>query len=51
MASDRIVVTDPFSGLSFDVATYLQYRQVQFEVSAAWGVKGIKPAHAAILLG
>jgi hypothetical protein len=50
-AVDRTILTDPQSGLSFEVATYLQYRQVQFEVSAAWGVKGIKPAHGAKLLG
>lgn len=50
-AADRIVITDPVSGLSFEIAKYLQYRQVQYEVSAAWGVKGIKNAHAALLLG
>lgn len=51
MATDRTVVTDPISGLTFEVAEYLQYRQVQYEVSAAWGVSMIKPEHAAILLG
>jgi hypothetical protein len=51
MADDRTIITDDRSGLSFEVATYLQYRQVQYEISAAWGVKGIKPAHTAILLG
>ena len=51
LAADRIVVTDPRSGISFEVAMYPQYRQMQYEVSAAWGVKGIKTAHSAILLG
>lgn len=50
-AVDRIVVSDPRSGIAFEVAMYAQYRQMQYEVSAAWGVKGIKPAHSALLLG
>lgn len=51
MAVDRMVITDPRSGISFEVAMYAQYRQMQYEVSACWGVKGIKNAHAAVLLG
>lgn len=51
MAVDRQMITDPRSGISFEVAMYAQYRQMQYEVSAVWGVKGIKSAHTAILLG
>lgn len=51
MAVDRMTVTDPRSGVSFEIAMYAQYRQMQYEISAAWGVKGIKPAHTALLLG
>lgn len=50
-AVDRMTVTDPRSGISFEVAMYPQYRQMQYEVSAAWGAKCIKRAHAAVLLG
>lgn len=50
-AKDRITITDPRSGISFEVALYAQYRQMQYEISAAWGVKGIKSAHTVQLLG
>lgn len=51
LAVDRVVITDPRSGISFEVALYPQYRQMQYEISAVWGVKMIKPEHACILLG
>lgn len=51
VAMDRTSITDPRSGLSFEVAMYPQYRQMQWEVSCAWGVKVVKPAHCAVLLG
>lgn len=50
-ARDRTLVTDPRSGITFEVAMYPQYRQMQYEISAAWGVQAIKPEHMALLLG
>lgn len=51
LAVDRTSITDPRSGLSFEVAMYPQYRQMQFEISCAWGVKVVKTEHVAMLLG
>lgn len=51
LAVDRMTVTDPRSGISFEVAMYPQYRQMQYELSAVWGVKNVKPSHTALLLG
>ena len=50
-AEDVTFLTDPLTGLVFEVRVYRQYRQVKFEVGMTWGAKVIKPNHVAILAG
>lgn len=50
-ADDVTTITDPVTGLSFQVAVYRQYRRVKFEIGAAWGVAAPNGKHAGILLG
>lgn len=50
-AVDRQIITDPRSGLAFEVAMYAQYRQMQYELSLAWGVGVTKADAIALLLG
>ncbi|MCP4700144.1 MAG: P22 coat - protein 5 family protein [Gammaproteobacteria bacterium] len=50
-AVDRTTIVDERSGLAYEVAMYQQFRQVQYIIAAAWGVKVVKPEHFAVLLG
>ena len=50
-AIDSTMITDPRTGVSFEVALYPQFLQNVLHVRLAWGTKLIKPDHTAILLG
>jgi hypothetical protein len=50
-ADDITTVTDPISGLSFELAVYRQFLQTVVHVRLAWGCKAIKPEHISILHG
>lgn len=51
MATDRQVITDPRTGLSFELAQYPGYRMNVYHLLVSWGQSVIKPEHMAIIVG
>jgi hypothetical protein len=51
MRIDEYILTDPRSGLSFEVSVWPGQRMVKYEVSAAWGVKNTKSEHTVGIFG
>lgn len=51
MATDRLTIVDPFSGLPFEISVYPQYRQTFIEVACVWGVKAWKPEFISTIMG
>lgn len=50
-AVDSMLVTDPVSGITFDVRRYAGYGMDQLTIGLAWGVVAWKPEHIALMLG
>lgn len=51
LAVDSYLLTDPRSGVTFDVRVYQGYKKVRYEVGLAWGFKALVDRHIAILQG
>ena len=50
-ASDRQVITDPQTGISFELTMWPGQRMVKYEVAIAYGMTVIKPEHLAVIIG
>jgi hypothetical protein len=50
-ATDRQLLTDPISGITFEAALYPQFLQNVVHIRVAWGWKAIKQEHIAVLFG
>lgn len=51
LAVDRMLITDPRSGMTYELCVYLGYKKVRYELGLAWGVKATKPRHIMLLKG
>lgn len=48
--TDATLVTDPISGLTFEISEYKGYKKVFYEVALAWGVDAVNPEHIGVLI-
>lgn len=51
MADDVMSITDPISGITYEIAVYRQFMQLVYHVRLAWGAQAVKSNHIATLLG
>jgi hypothetical protein len=51
IATSREVMTDPRTGISFEIVCWPGMDMNTYHVRASWGVKVLKPEHVALLLG
>lgn len=51
LCTDRQVITDPRTGLSFELTAWPGQRMVTYEVGICWGVLVVKPEHLAVIIG
>jgi hypothetical protein len=49
--TDRQVITDPVSGISFELSMWPGQRMMKYEVAIAYGHTVIKPEHLAVIVG
>lgn len=50
-AADRYAITDPRTGITFEITMWPGYRMVKYEVGIAYGMTVIKPEHLAVIIG
>ncbi|WP_020472373.1 P22 phage major capsid protein family protein [Zavarzinella formosa] len=50
-ADDVLLLTDPISGITFEVSVYRQFKQILFLIGLAWGANAIKPNNITTLIG
>lgn len=50
-AVESMLITDPRSGMTYEIRLYAGYRKMRAEVGIAWGVAGVKSEHMVILQG
>ncbi len=48
---DEYMITDPRSGMTFEVSLWQGERMNKMEVAAVWGIGVVKPEHVGIMLG
>jgi hypothetical protein len=51
LAIDRTAITDPRSGISFELSMWPGQRMVHFEIACCWGVTVVHPEHVAGIIG
>lgn len=51
LATDRMTVIDPVTGIAMELARYPGFRMNVYHLSVAWGVAVLKSEHIAVLLG
>lgn len=51
ISTSREIITDPRTGISFEIVCWPGMDMNTYHVRASWGVKVLKPEHVALLLG
>ena len=51
LCADREIITDPNTGISFELSMWPGQRMVKYEVAIAYGMTVIKPEHLAVIIG